>query len=80
MSNHTGHLGHAHHQEEDPLMTVAEVAKLVRVDDTTVRRWAKHGVLEVVVLPHANKRQAYRIRKSTVDRLLTPTTLVAEAV
>jgi excisionase family DNA binding protein len=52
------------------LLTVHEVAQVLRVDDTTVRRWIKTGVLEAISLPHANKRQAYRIKRSTVDALL----------
>lgn len=52
------------------LMTVREVADILRVDDTTVRRWIKSGILVAVSLPHAGKRQAYRIRRDTVDRLL----------
>lgn len=52
------------------LLTVAEVARILRVDDTTVRRWVKQGALEAIVLPHVNKRQAYRIKRETLDRLL----------
>lgn len=52
------------------LLTVTEVAEQLRVDDTTVRRWLKLGALEAVVLPHVNKRQAYRIKKSTLDNVL----------
>jgi excisionase family DNA binding protein len=52
------------------LLTVSEVAEILRVDDTTVRRWVKQGVLEAVVLPHLNERQAYRIKRSTLDKLL----------
>jgi excisionase family DNA binding protein len=52
------------------LLTVAEVARQLRVDDTTVRRWIKHGVFEAVVLPHRNARQAYRIQRTTLDALL----------
>ena len=52
------------------LLTVHEVAKTLRVDDTTVRRWVKSGAMEAVALPHKKKRQAYRIKKSTLDRLL----------
>ena len=52
------------------LITVAEVAEILRVDGTTVRRWVKQGVLEAVVLPHLNERQGYRIKRSTLDRLL----------
>ena len=60
------------HDEAD-LLTVREVAKQLRVDDTTVRRWIKNGALEAITLPHRGTRQAYRIRRSTVDALLTPT-------
>lgn len=56
------------------LMTVVEVADALRVDATTVRRWVKNGVLEAVVLPHANKRCAYRIKRETLKKLLETTT------
>jgi len=52
------------------LLTVSEVAEILRVDETTVRRWVKIGALEAVVLPHLNKRQAYRIKRDTLDKLL----------
>jgi len=55
------------------LLRVSEVAEILRVDDTTVRRWVKQGVLEAVVLPHANKRQAYRIKRETLNRVLENT-------
>jgi excisionase family DNA binding protein len=56
-------------QQED-LFTVREVARRLRVDDTTVRRWINSGALEAITLPHMGKRQAYRIKKSTLDALL----------
>jgi excisionase family DNA binding protein len=52
------------------LYTVAEVADILRVDSTTVRRWVKQGVLDAVVLPHIHTRQAYRIKKETIERIL----------
>ena len=52
------------------LLTVHEVARQLRVDDTTVRRWIKNGVLEAITLPHRGARQAYRIRRATLDALL----------
>ena len=52
------------------LLTVSEVAEILRVDDTTVRRWVKIGALDAVVLPHVNKRQAYRIKRETLNKLL----------
>ncbi|WP_242527235.1 helix-turn-helix domain-containing protein [Ktedonosporobacter rubrisoli] len=59
----------------DELLTVREVARRLRVDDTTVRRWIKSGALEAITLPHRGKRQAYRIKKSTLDKLLSGTAL-----
>jgi excisionase family DNA binding protein len=59
-------------KEDTDLLTVREVAKQLRVDDTTVRRWIKNGVLEAITLPHRGARQAYRIRRSTLDALLEP--------
>ncbi len=58
--------------DDEDLLTVQEVAERLRVDDTTVRRWIKNGVLEAITLPHRGERQAYRIRKSTLDNLLAP--------
>lgn len=52
------------------LLTVSEVAHVLRVDDTTVRRWVKQGTLDAVILPHVNERQAYRVRRSTLDAIL----------
>lgn len=56
--------------KENELLTVNEVAVVLRLDPTTVRRWAKLGVLEVVVLPHRYNRRAIRIKRETLDKLL----------
>jgi excisionase family DNA binding protein len=68
---------------QDPsgdLLTVREVAKHLRVDDTTVRRWIKSGALDAVALPHSGKRCGYRVRKNTLDALFsTPDTTNAPA-
>lgn len=39
-------------EEESDLLTVKELSQELRVDETTVRRWAKQGILDVVTLPH----------------------------
>ena len=57
-------------EDSEELLTVREVARRLRVDDTTVRRWIKSGALEAITLPHRGKRQAYRVKKSTLDTLL----------
>lgn len=54
----------------EELLTVPEVARILRVDDTTVRRWVKQGALEAVILPHVNARQAYRIKRETLNKVL----------
>ena len=59
---------------QDPsgeLLTVREVARHLRVDDTTVRRWIKSGALDAVALPHSGKRCGYRVRKHTLDALFS---------
>jgi excisionase family DNA binding protein len=61
----------------DELLTVHEVARQLRVDDTTVRRWIKNGALEAVTLPHLGKRRGYRVRKNTLDALLNSSSLPA---
>ncbi|MBO0782305.1 MAG: helix-turn-helix domain-containing protein [Ktedonobacteraceae bacterium] len=63
-------------EQRDELLTVREVARRLRVDDTTVRRWIKSGALEAITLPHRGKRQAYRVKRSTLEALLSgPTQL-----
>jgi len=57
-------------KEMKELLTVREVARKLRVDGTTVRRWIKQGSLEAIVLPHTNERQAYRVKSETMDTLL----------
>ena len=56
----------------EELLTVREVARRLRVDDTTVRRWIKGGALEAVVLPHRGRRQAYRVKRGVLRRALAP--------
>ncbi|MEO7021781.1 MAG: helix-turn-helix domain-containing protein [Ktedonobacteraceae bacterium] len=57
-------------KKEDHLLTIAEVAKRLRVDTATVRRWISLGTLEAVSLPQVHKRHSYRIKESTIATLL----------
>lgn len=59
-------------QQEEPLLTVREVAKLLRIDDSTLRRHIKDGTVAAITLPHRGNRRAYRIKQSTLDAILTP--------
>jgi excisionase family DNA binding protein len=52
------------------LFTIAEVAEILRVDSTTVRRWVKNGIFEATTLPHVGMRQSYRIKRETIEKVL----------
>jgi hypothetical protein len=58
--------------DDNDLLTVREIARACRVDETTVRRWIKGGALEAVVLPHRGHRQAYRVKRGVLRRALAP--------
>lgn len=56
--------------DRSELLTVHQVAATLKVDDTTCRRWIKNGALPAISLPHVGKRQAYRIKRSELDKIL----------
>jgi len=47
-----------------------EVGAILRVDESTVRRWIKIGVLPAVLLPRTGKRRIYLVKRSTMKTLL----------
>lgn len=57
-------------EQREELLTVQEVASILRVDQTTVRRWIKEGTLPSIRLPHRGKREIYRVRRSTLNLIL----------
>jgi predicted site-specific integrase-resolvase len=54
--------------------TVGEVAKLLRVDSTTIRRWAQNGALQegldFFVLPNSGKRRIIRFTEAQYQQIL----------
>ena len=62
------------------LLTVKEVAYVLRVDDTTVRNWVKRGVLDAIELPKTGPRKVYRIRRETLEALLEAVPLEKRSV
>ena len=72
--------GTAMSENTEELLTLQEVAGILRVDQTTVRRWIKEGTLPSIKLPHRGKREIHRVRRSTLNTILRPHNLsVAEA-
>lgn len=57
--------------QSEKLLTVKEVAKGLKVDETTVRRWIEYGVLDAVILPHVGTRKVYRIKESVYESIRT---------
>jgi excisionase family DNA binding protein len=55
--------------DDDPLLTVEEVARIVRVNPETVRRWLRDGLLRGV--RPGSRRLGYRIRRSELQRFLS---------
>lgn len=57
-------------QTDGDLLTVQEVADLLRVDQTTVRRWIASGVFPAITLPRRGSRKVFRVSRGTVRHLL----------
>jgi hypothetical protein len=55
------------------ILTLAEVACILRVHPNTVRAWTKQGVLASVTLPHTGTRQVRRVMRETLEILLSGT-------
>jgi excisionase family DNA binding protein len=53
--------------DEDPLLSVADVAQLLSITQPTVREWIKDGKLRA----HRAGARFWRIRRSEVDRMLS---------
>jgi excisionase family DNA binding protein len=52
------------------LLTTQEVAQILRVDGTTVRRWIRDGLLQAVALPSKGNRQVYRVRRASIETMI----------
>lgn len=67
---------HYPNQPEDDhpdLLTIAEVARALRWNATTVHRHINSGVIPdtaIVRLPHTGTRTSYRVKRAWLDRVL----------
>jgi len=52
------------------LLTILEVATILRVNEATVRRWIRSGILVAVALPRRGYRQSHRIPRSALEKVL----------
>lgn len=56
---------------EKDYLTPTGVARRLRVDDTTVRRWIRLGILEAQTISEG-KRYRHRIKRNIVELLVKP--------
>ena len=54
--------------DQDPLLTVEDVAALLKARPTTVREWIRRGLLKAYM--PGGRRLGYRVRASEVQRFL----------
>lgn len=57
-------------QDVEALYTITEVARRVRVDPSTVRRYIRRGLVRSIPLPHTGNRITHRIPQSSLDAML----------
>lgn len=55
---------------DEELLTVAEVARRLRLSEETIRRWIRGGKLQAIRI--GSDRAGFRIRRSEIDQLLEP--------
>jgi len=53
---------------DTPYFTVPQLARLLRVNGYTIRRWIKVGLLEAETIAEG-KRKRYRVKKAVIDAL-----------
>ena len=58
----------------DQLLTTNQIAEQLNVSQRTVRYWCQHGLLKAINIRPGGARPVYRVRESTVNRLLEPET------
>ena len=61
-------------KKEADLMTIAEVARKLRVERATVQRWAHAGQIDVITIPSVGRNKRYRMHRKAFEALLNDTT------
>ncbi len=65
----------------EPLLTCRDVANLLKVDTTTVRRWVNNGTVSAIHLPSKLKEEpytSYRFNKNDMRKYLNPNVVLKE--
>lgn len=62
---------------DNDLLTIQEVAEILRVRPRTVREYVRNRILQACALPHAHNHKRYRIKRKRVNQLLNNETQLA---
>lgn len=54
----------------DELLTIREVAEMLRVDDTTVRRWIQQQTIAALTIRTGKRHHLYRIPRAALNAIL----------
>jgi excisionase family DNA binding protein len=52
---------------EDDLLTVAEVAAILKLHEQTARKWVREGKIPGIYM--GSRQAGYRVKRSTIDRI-----------
>lgn len=53
--------------DEDELLTVAEVAVILKVHEQTARKWVREGKIPGIYM--GSRQAGYRVKRSTIERI-----------
>jgi excisionase family DNA binding protein len=59
-------------QDLPELLTVKEVAQILRVSDITVRRWARSGILTSTSIGDVDVKPHYRFSREAIYQMIKP--------
>jgi excisionase family DNA binding protein len=52
---------------DDELLTVAEVAEILKLHEQTARKWVREGKIPSIYL--GSRQAGYRVKRSTINRI-----------
>jgi excisionase family DNA binding protein len=53
--------------DDDELLTVAEVAVILKLHEQTARKWVREGKIPGIYM--GSRQAGYRVKRSTIDRI-----------
>ena len=54
--------------DDDELLTVAEVAEILKLHEQTARKWVREGKIPGIYM--GSRQAGYRVKRSTINRIM----------